>query len=152
MSVDGSSAGAGAINVVKPDMPGHRWELAASLVRDRKLGLAMAGGGVLYFALVWGGWELMPCPLLKVTGLPCPGCGMTRSCLALLRGDWLESWRMNPFGPVFAVFWAVVGAGVLLPQPWRGNFAEWLERFERRTRWAGWVAGGLAIYGLTRWI
>lgn len=131
---------------------GSRWELAVYLVRDRKLGLAMAGGGLIYFVLAWYGWELMPCPLLKVTGLPCPGCGMTRSCLAMLRGDWIEVWRLNPFGPVFAIFWAVVGAGVALPQPWRGNFADLLGRFERRTRWSGWVAGGLLIYGLTRLI
>ena len=132
--------------------PGGRWELAAYLVRERKLGLAMLGGGLVYFALAICGVDLMPCPLLKVTGLPCPGCGMTRACLAMLQGNWAEVWHLNPFGPVFAVFWAVVAVGVALPQPWRDRFATWLGRFEQRTRWAGWLAGGLAIYGLTRWI
>ena len=132
--------------------PGGRWELATYLVRERKLGLAMAGGGLIYFALSSFGWEIMPCPLLMVTGLPCPGCGMTRSCLSLLRGDWAEVWRFNPFGPVFAIFWAAVGVGVVLPQPWRERFTNGLGRFEQRTRWAAWAAGGLLIYGLTRWI
>ena len=136
----------------KPNEPGSRWELAAYLIRDRKLGLAMTGGGVVYFALAAYGLEIMPCPFLKVTGLPCPGCGMTRSCISLLRGDWAEVWRLNPFGPLFAVFWAVVGGGILLPQPWREKFADRLGRFERRTRWAGWVAGGMFFYGLTRLI
>lgn len=135
-----------------PYEPGGRWELAAFLVRERTLGLAMAGGGLLYFALASHGVDLMPCPFLKVTGLPCPGCGMTRSCLALLRGNWADVWRLNPFGPVFAAFWAVVGAGLLLPQPWRSRFADRLGRFEQKTRWAAWAAGALAIYGLTRWI
>ena len=27
------------------------------------------------------------CPIRYVTGIPCPGCGMTRACLALLLGD-----------------------------------------------------------------
>lgn len=131
---------------------GSRWELAACLIRDRRLGLAMAGGGLLYFALTRYGWDVMPCPSMQVLGLPCPGCGMTRSCLSLLRGDWAASWRLNPFGPVFAVFWAIVGAGVAMPQPWRGKFADCIGRLEQRSRWAGWVAGGLAIYGLTRLI
>jgi hypothetical protein len=135
-----------------PNTPGGRWELAAYLVRERKLGLAMAAGGLLYFALACRGIDPMPCPFLKVTGLPCPGCGMTRSCLAMLRGNWAQVWRLNPFGPVFAVFWAVVVAGGVLPQPWRGRFADRLGRFEQRTRWAAWIAVGLAIYGLTRWI
>ena len=136
----------------KPNESGGRWELAAYLVRERTLGLAMAGGGLLYFAFACRGVDLMPCPLLKVTGLPCPGCGMTRSCLAMLRGNWADVWRLNPFGPVFAAFWAVVGVGIVMPQPWRGRFAERLGRFEQRTRWAAWVGGGLFIYGLTRWI
>ena len=135
-----------------PDKPGGRWELAAYLVRERTLGLVMLGGGLFYFALTSSGVELMPCPLLKVTGLPCPGCGMSRSCLALVHGQWAEVWRLNPFGPLFAAFWAVVALGVIQPQPWRGRYARYLGRFERRTRWAGGVAGSLAIYGLTRWI
>lgn len=27
------------------------------------------------------------CPFLRVTGVPCPGCGMTRAALSLLQGD-----------------------------------------------------------------
>lgn len=131
---------------------GRRWELAAYLVRERKLGLAMTGGGLLYFALCGIGLDVLPCPLLRTTGLPCPGCGMTRSCLALLHGEWRASWDFNPFGPVFALFWAVVAAGLVLPKPWRERFADRLGQFEQRSRWAGWVACGLAIYALTRWL
>lgn len=132
--------------------PGSRWELAAYLIKDRRLGLAMLGGGLIYFILAYNGLNLMPCPFLKVTGLPCPGCGMTRSCLAGLQGNWAEVWCFNPFGPVFAVFWAIVGTGAMLPQPLRKRFAHRLGRIEQKTRWAGWVAGGLVIYSLTRWI
>ncbi|QTN33167.1 DUF2752 domain-containing protein [Akkermansiaceae bacterium] len=135
----------------KSETGGGRWELAAHLVRERRLGLAMLGGGLLYFLIAALGWNPLPCPFLQLTGKPCPGCGMTRSCFAFLRGDFADVWRLNPFGPVFAVFWAVVGFGVALPQPWRGVFVGKLGRFEERTRWAAWFGGGLAIYGLTRW-
>lgn len=136
----------------KTESGGGRWELAAHLVRDRRLGIAMLGGGLIYFAFAAFGQNPMPCPFLQLTGKPCPGCGMTRACLALLRGDFTGVWHQNPFGPVFAVFWAVVGFGVVLPQPWRNRFAARLGRIEKRTRWAAWVACGLAIYSLTRWL
>ena len=42
------------------------------------------------------------CLFQRVTGKPCPGCGMTRSMLALARGDFVESLRMHPLGVAFA--------------------------------------------------
>ena len=33
-------------------------------------------------------------------GIPCPGCGVTRSALALLVGDVGRAWSLNPAGPV----------------------------------------------------
>ncbi|SBV93743.1 conserved membrane hypothetical protein [uncultured Eubacteriales bacterium] len=37
----------------------------------------------------------IPCPIHLVTGLWCPGCGVTRMCLALLRLDFTEAWLAN---------------------------------------------------------
>ena len=38
------------------------------------------------------------CPSRELLGLPCPGCGLTRSILLILRGRFAESWRLQPFG------------------------------------------------------
>lgn len=128
-----------------------RWELATFLVTDRRLGIAMFAGGMVYFSLALLGINLMPCPFLQVTGMPCPGCGMSRSCMEALKGNFSEVLRQNPFGPIFALFWVVVGFGIILPMPWRKEFARRLGNFERRSRWLAWVTTGLAIYSLTRW-
>lgn len=48
------------------------------------------------------------CPFRLVTGLPCPFCGMTRSLLALGRGDVAASVALHPLGPLIAVL-AVLG-------------------------------------------
>lgn len=39
---------------------------------------------------------LFGCPVKRITGLPCPGCGMTRACLSLLRLDFAAAVRWHP--------------------------------------------------------
>jgi len=46
------------------------------------------------------------CPSEIIIGLPCPGCGLTRAALLLLKGDLMGSLRMNPmllFIPVYFI-------------------------------------------------
>lgn len=42
---------------------------------------------------------LLPCLFRMLTHIPCPGCGMTRSIAALVRGDVALSFRYHPLGP-----------------------------------------------------
>ncbi len=43
------------------------------------------------------------CPFRAISGIPCPGCGMTRAFLALAEGDFLGALRFNPLSiPLFA--------------------------------------------------
>ena len=51
-----------------------------------------------------------PCPLLSITGVPCPMCGMTRSVRSLMHGDLAASVRYQPFGMIAAL----VGAAIIL--------------------------------------
>lgn len=51
------------------------------------------------------------CPLRVLSGLPCPGCGTTRSFFALAGGRVLTALRLNPLG-VF--LWLFLGAVVAL--------------------------------------
>jgi hypothetical protein len=46
--------------------------------------------------------ELVPhvCVAQALFGIPCPGCGITRSALAFLTGNIGQAWSMNPAGPV----------------------------------------------------
>lgn len=57
---------------------------------------------------------MLVCPFHFITGLYCPGCGVSRMCLALLRLDVDGAFRANaaltlmaPFGALFAVQMAV---------------------------------------------
>lgn len=51
------------------------------------------------------------CPFRRLTGLPCPGCGLTRSWSYLAHGRMLESLSKHPFGPMLLA--AVIGVAAL---------------------------------------
>jgi Protein of unknown function (DUF2752) len=59
-------------------------------------------------ALVWPQIELPPiCASRALLGIECPGCGLTRSFVALAAGDLQESWRLHRLGWLLAL--AIVG-------------------------------------------
>jgi len=65
------------------------------------------------YCLWWACWllkgSLAPAPILWITGLPAPTTGLTRSLMALLRGDWSASLRCNCLGlPIAALFAASI--------------------------------------------
>lgn len=41
-------------------------------------------------------FTLLPCPFKMLTGCDCPACGMQRSLLHLLQGDWGQSFELHP--------------------------------------------------------
>lgn len=56
--------------------------------------LLMAGGAYAVFCLRTG--KGVPCLFHLVTGLQCPGCGVSRMLLCLLRLDFSGAWEANP--------------------------------------------------------
>ncbi|MCA9490880.1 MAG: DUF2752 domain-containing protein [Myxococcales bacterium] len=46
------------------------------------------------------GYEIpVLCGFRRLTGIPCPGCGLTRSFVYLAHGHPIDAFRMNVFGP-----------------------------------------------------
>lgn len=46
------------------------------------------------------------CYFKKMTGLPCPGCGITRSLCAMAKGDFVHSLKFHPLG--LLIFIAII--------------------------------------------
>ena len=47
------------------------------------------------------------CPFKLLTGLPCPGCGITKSIIFLYKGDIMKSLTYHIFGPLVILFCVV---------------------------------------------
>ena len=59
-----------------------------------KIGAALSVGFAYWLFIRLTGWAI-PCVFHLLTGLQCPGCGLTRMCLALLRLDFVAAARYN---------------------------------------------------------
>ena len=99
------------------------------------------------------GWV---CALKRNTGLPCPTCGMTRSVLLSLQGEFGRAWRMAPGGPVLVwggiLFAAAMLALAVVQGLGTGRLEPAIKASIRRGLWiyaalgivvwlGGWVAG-----------
>ncbi len=74
--------------------------------RDRKLRWLILGftASFSFFISVSKskfGHRIWPCPFFYCTGIPCPGCGITRSFIALVQGDFNASFQYHAFGIIF---------------------------------------------------
>ena len=91
------------------------------LVRLRRASLtvaALAAFGALLYA------KGLPCVFARVLHTPCPGCGSTRSALALLHGDLEGTLRYNPLGPVMALLIGVLAAQAIVSVLVHGDFRD----------------------------
>lgn len=70
--------------------------------------LALHAGIFAVLLLVWR------CPVWLLFGVPCPGCGITRAYLTLLKGDVAGAFAWNPmFLPAGLAFLYVIHRGLL---------------------------------------
>ncbi len=111
------------------------------------IGLATLIASVLYAP--WSNSGPVMCPLRLLVGLPCPGCGLTRSFCALSHGHVHDAIGHHLLGP--ALFLAVlVGSPILLYQVWRRRRVRWWDRllYSRSAGYA--MAAALMLYHAAR--
>src|ERR1700684_2309702 len=91
------------------------------------------------------------CALRSRFGLPCPTCGLTRSVVMSLHGEFARAWRMAPVGPV-AVIGLVAFAIAMLVLPrlqWSPRWApQGAGALKREAGARVWIRKGAAIYAV----
>lgn len=87
------------------------------------------------------------CPHMLLTGLPCPGCGITKSLVCLYRGDLSASFGYHAFGPFVALGCMVAIAWLAAEHITGRRYLRGLV-YNVRLAWAG--AALLASYHVVR--
>lgn len=72
-----------------------------------EIALAIGAAGALLVSFLWvpeRGPDFPLCQFRSWTGLPCPGCGLTRGACAISHGEFRAAWDRNPFSFLFYAF------------------------------------------------
>ncbi len=89
-------------------------------------GIAAIGAGAVvvgYFNPTTAGFFPL-CPLYSLTGIHCPGCGLTRGFHALFHGDVLTALHFNALLPVYAFVFGFMFVSMILVAV-RGRGLSW---------------------------
>lgn len=95
----------------------------AKTIKSSTIERIFAGAGILtigagtfivgYFNPTTAGFFPV-CPLYALTGIHCPGCGLTRGFHALFHGDVLTALQFNALLPLFALFFGFIFVSLVL--------------------------------------
>ena len=97
------------------------------------------------------GLGLRVCWLRATTGLPCWGCGLSRSLSGCLRGMFAEAWAYHPFGVVLVGVLFAIALASVLPRPARECVMRLLDRYPRSFNAAyALVVTSFLVFGLVR--
>lgn len=140
------------MNHPPPPRPEQRWWLSAFLAsRQPRLMLLVLLAVAVMDPREGLGYEL--CGVKRLTGAPCPGCGVTRSGTNLLRGDVRRAFNFNPFGLILHPILIGLCAFSVLPGALRRAFALKLlpwQRVVNTTNIAFWSV--FFLFGAVRWL
>jgi hypothetical protein len=106
--------------------------LLADAVERPFLARVLVALGALQVGLFMGGFLSWRCPLRAVSGVPCPGCGLTHAFAALAKGDWEGALGHHALVPVFAAVGVVLLAAAIAPAALRARLAGLVRAVEGR--------------------
>lgn len=128
------------------------YPVLASMIRTRAIAAVLAGVLLLQLFSVVVKIKAISCPMLEATGVPCPGCGLTRGAVASLHLDWAGLLHYNAFGPLALLAVVIVLIGAVLPGRYREAFANRIAWIEQHTGITNLCFVALWVYWMARMV
>ena len=122
----------------------------SAILHDRRLSSVICGATLLQLLLALIRFPSWPCPVFHTFGIPCPGCGMTRATLFLIRGEWKQALVMHAYAPIVLIALALITFCTIAPTRQAERMATRAEIIERYTGLTTLLLGGLILYWLVR--
>lgn len=102
--------------------------------------------GFLYGIFVKYTGLAIPCPFHKITGLKCPGCGVTGMCMALMQLDFRKAFFYNPM-----LFLLLLPLGIVCAGSVAGYIKDGTKQIQRWQKFVLYVCIVLLmLYGVVR--
>lgn len=124
----------------------------STILESRVETAAIVGFGVVHLGLGMMGLSFWNCPILAATGVPCPGCGLTRATMQLFHGNISDSLQTHAFAPIFLMALLLMITVLVLPKSARIKIINFVNRLERRNGITAWVFSSLMFYWAFRLI
>jgi hypothetical protein len=105
-----------------------------SFLFNRAAALGAVGLVLLAAALPSQGAGIQICFFRYLTGLPCPGCGLTRSLSCILHGDFARGYEYHPFGYVLLPLFVLVASTLFLSVDRRSQLEDFVRSQQSRFR------------------
>jgi hypothetical protein len=105
-----------------------------SFLFNRAAALGAVGLVLLAAALPSQGAGIQICFFRYLTGLPCPGCGLTRSFSCILHGDFARGYEYHPFGYVLLPLFVLVASTLFLSVDRRSQLEDFVRSQQPRFR------------------
>lgn len=121
-----------AVETAQPK-PWPRQPLLAGLMRSPGACRLLAALLAAHFGLMLLGFTGWTCPAQLALDHPCPGCGLSRSVVAIGRGHFSEALSFHAFGPLAGAAILVLVVSGFLPRAARESLTRFVERFETVT-------------------
>lgn len=112
--------------------------------------ITLVSAGALQIGLYLAGLPGWACPFKQVTGLPCPGCGLTTATGQLLHGQFSASLHTHPFAGIFLLAFIIMAISIALPQKHSATLVQAITQLEKKTAFTAWVLSFLLIFWVGR--
>jgi hypothetical protein len=105
-----------------------------SFLFNRAAALGALALVLLTAALPSQGAGIQICFFRFLTGLPCPGCGLTRSFSCILHGEFALGYEYHPFGYILLPIFFMAAVTLFLPARRRSQLQDFVRSRQSRLR------------------